>query len=603
MKSNRKYILEMFEPQLVYEVPVFQRRYVWKKEHWEMFWEDISTKAAELNGEKRNEVGAHFVGAVVLKEIERNGVFNTKTVEVIDGQQRLTTVQIMLAAFSDLTRGENEVFFDRMQTWIKNATASESRNQFKVRPTNTDRLGFQLVMSSRSKSEIEEEGKILKSSIVDAYLFFHGKLKEFCFDSESRFLPDKCVMLLGVCQNYMQLITIELDSHDDPQLIFETLNARGVELLPSDLIRNFIFRLADKEGLNATKIYDEHWKRYEDAEEEKGFWHEDETQGRITRKRIDWFAHHYVLCKTRSAFDIKNLFQTFRKWWENEQNRDVEQELRELGRYGDAYTRLVTPAQLGGDVVDRLARRIRILGTKVIYTLLLTILRDENDRVVRDELDAILTEIESYVVRRVVCKISSQGFNKFIISLVQGLQKIDQISLDSVRELLLKSQANPGRWPDDGEFLNAWLGTPAYRSAKDAHLCKMVLLAIEDELITSRQEGVFVDPEGLTIEHMMPQGWNKKDWSLPAGTNEDETALRREQLIHTFGNLTLLKRELNSAASNGPFAGKRDLILEESVLRLNQYFSNIGVWNEEAIEKRGRELFEIAKKVWPHPGR
>jgi uncharacterized protein with ParB-like and HNH nuclease domain len=626
----------MFEKQRRYVVPLFQRPYVWEEdEQWEPLWQDIAGRAEavlnrEARGSRTDRIESHFLGAVVLNQIKVYGR-QVDTVEVIDGQQRLTTLQLLLAAFRDVVKGTEETrLADDLTRLTENSGVRDSEiERFKVWPTNADRRDFEAALVAGSVQELEAKYPLQRRKyartfdprprLVETYRFFARRIGEFCAvapagtaenDGESMtptFSADRAHALFEALKRHIQLVVIELEDDDDPQVIFETLNARGVPLLPSDLIRNFVFLRATQQGENAEDLYSTLWKEYDerpaeaDAGKNERFWKQMERQGRVKRTRLDLFMRHYVQYRSAQDLSIGHLFQAFRSWWGSVDRRSVSDELKELRRHSDVFANVLVPDDEGRTAL--FAKRLQALDTSTVYPVLLLLLVGGKERVVAGDLDGIVTDLESYLVRRMVCDLGTKNYNRFFLSMLQKLRgSLEPISRATIQQVLLAPDGSAGEWPDDRKFARAWLEKPLYETLKPMR-CSMLLQAVDRAMRTSKQEAVTINGK-LTVEHVLPQQWTPPAWPEPpaAGGNHDETAFeRRGRLLHSLGNLTLLTQELNSSVSNGPFATKRPEIARQSVLRLNTYFQDVTDWDEAEIVRRGEKLFEHARGIWPRP--
>ncbi|NVI98470.1 DUF262 domain-containing protein [Myxococcus sp. AM009] len=636
MRPSKLSLVEMFEKQRRYVVPLFQRPYVWvQDEQWEPLWQDITGRAdsileREARGTRSDRIENHFLGAVVLNQIRVYGK-EVDAVEVIDGQQRLTTLQLLLAAFRDVVKGtEERRLVDDLTRLTENSGVLASEiERFKVWPTNADRRDFEAALVAGSVADLEAKYPLQRRKyarkfdprprLVETYLFFSRRVSEFCSvapegapeNAETPALPtfsaDRAYALFEALKRHIQLVVIELEDDDDPQVIFETLNARGVPLLPSDLIRNFVFLKATQQGESAEDLYNAHWKEYDERPAEAGagknehFWKLEERQGRVKRPRLDLFMHHYVQYRSAQDLSIGHLFQAFRSWWGAKAKRSVSAELKELRRHSDVFANVLVPDGNGRTAL--FAKRLQALDTSTVYPVLLLLLVGGKDRVVAGDLDGIVTDLESYLVRRMVCDLGTKNYNRFFLSMLQKLRgSTGPISRATVQQMMLAPDGSAGEWPDDKKFAKAWLEKPLYETLKPMR-CSMLLEALDRAMLTSKQEAVTINGK-LTVEHVLPQQWAPPAWpELPAEAgNDDETAIeRRGRLLHAIGNLTLLTQELNSSVSNGPFATKRPEIAKQSVLRLNTYFQDVTTWDEAEIVKRGEMLLEVAKRIWPRP--
>ena len=220
-------------------------------------------------------------------------------------------------------------------------------------------------------------------------------------------------------------------------------------------------------------------------------------------------------------------------------------------------------------------------------------------------LNGILEDLESYLVRRLVCGLTTKGYNKFFLSLLRRLREAEVIDRRLVQDYLMEGTGPAVVWPDDTLFSRSWLARPVYDDIKSQRVA-MILGAINKRLHSSKQEPVSFAGK-LTVEHVLPVGWAPPAWpepeNVPEGLDDEETAKeKRNRLLHTFGNLTLLTQELNSSVSNGPYDKKRPEIAEQSLIRLNTWFQKEPDWNETKILERGKALFGLAVEVWPRPG-
>lgn len=614
MKPEKLTVYELFEKQKRYVVPLFQRPYVWNREdHWEPLWDDIRNQAASILEDTTPM--PHFMGAVVLDQLRSYGK-ELDAAQIIDGQQRLTTLQIFLASFRDIARELDPRIYDELLNLTNNRHPDDlPKDRYKVWPTNADRPQFEDVLSIGSRSKIEEKyprrgrGKIgLRPPIVDLYVFFSGAIHEFLeMDGTDKARTKRRLdALYEACRRRLHLVVIELqEREDDAQVIFETLNARGAPLLASDLVRNFIFLLGNRQGEKIESLYEQHWRLFDELPAEEGqksgakFWKIEETQGRLKRPRIDLFLQHFLSSQLKRDINVGRLYQEFKIWWNISSTRSLHDTLVELARQSEIFRELIVPDVRS--TVGAFSRSLLRLDTSTLYPLMLLLL-SRRDKITSEDLDGMCIDLESYLIRRLVCGLTSKNYNKYFLSVVGALSEKPQLGRGELQEELLKSMEDTHRWPDDGEFNKHWMADSAYTRLR-AWRVKLILEKIEKSLLTSKQEGIQFDKE-LTIEHVMPQGW-RENWPLPAtnGVAQDTRDLEenRDRLLHTFGNLTLLTQPLNSAVSNGAYIVKRSEITSQSTLLMNSYFQRENDWNEDKIRTRGESLFNQAVKLWPGP--
>lgn len=609
MQAHPRSIFALFDGKRRYIIPLFQRQYVWTKDRqWNPLWEDIRTKADEVL-EQRADRPPHFVGAIVINQLRVWGD-QVPAHEVIDGQQRLTTFQIVLSALRDVANelgvtaiAEEVLRYTRNDGMMENA----AEEKYKVWPTRSDIEHFKSAMDSGSRSALETKyppqvrrKKLLpRPSMVEAYLFFYEKVHGFISGGDSK---ERTWAVFSALRDRLQLVSIELEEKDDPQVIFETLNARGEPLLPSDLLRNYIFLRAARQKEAVKTLYDTHWAPFDmlpdDATKPDGarFWKVEERQGRLKRPRLDLFMQHFLSFKTRQEVNPGSLYSEYRDWiGKSKPYATVELELKDLTRLAGLFRQFLLPNTDTRSGV--FAARLRDLDTTTVYPLLLGLMVD--DRVAPGALDGIITDLESFLVRRMICGRTIKNYNRLFLQIATELNEsaaaTGAVDRDAFQKVLLAKSGDAVDWPTDEEFEAKWLSKPVYDDLGPGKT-EMVLMALDQALRTKKGEKVTIHGD-LTIEHVMPQAW-EEHWPRPGG---EPSEVARDNVLHTFGNLTLLTSALNTAVSNGPYLTKRPEITVQSSLRLNAYFQAIDAWDEDAITLRGKELLKIAVKVWPRP--
>lgn len=605
MQTGQHTVGKLFKMDKRHVVPLFQRPYVWTRElQWEPLWEDIQSVADRLL--EGYDPSPHFIGALVLDLYpKRTGFLECRL--VIDGQQRMTTIQLFLEAFADyceaLVDQGNQAFVSytkamRKLTRNDDVFDEDVDGRYKVWPTNSDQATFRAVMEAGSPEALREsiksgQSEVKNTRISDAYLFFHAAISGWIKEKPDLF--EAVDALFKTINDYVRVVVIDLESEDDAQVIFETLNARGTPLLPADLVKNDLLHRAQAEHLDIEALYARYWSAFDDNDQ---FWRAEIGRGHAKRARIDTFFQHYLAMRTRDDVATAHLYADYRRYAKSSAWTTSEH-LADLCRYGDIYRSF--------DSLDRTTRegaflgRLRVMEYNTAYPFLLALFGREG--IALPERHRVLDDIESFLVRRLVCHLSTRGYNRLFIDLVEAVNEAEDVP-HAVREFLLSREGEAGRWPDDDEFGAAWVSLRTYGWIRQDRV-RMVLEALERRMRSDKSEKLEFG-ETLTIEHLMPQKWGQH-YSLPEDVDPVQAKMERERIIHTFGNLTLLTRALNPAVSNGPWlgydgkSGKRDEILAHSALALNRVFQNVAVWDEAAIAQRGEELLEVAKKQWARP--
>jgi hypothetical protein len=646
---------------------VFQRGYVWTLEKQVApLWADIEERAlAWLDREELLKTSPpsslaplrkHFLGSVVLTPI--TGAFGRiAAYEVIDGQQRTTTLHLLLLAFSHAAKELGDAQIQQMLSGLVanvGAYAVES-DSHKVWPTKAgrDEIGFLDHASGAEQVCVEFPaivGRLRRERplMVQAYLYLYQSILAFLAgiqmddpqnaETESTMSDaaihsirreNKPKLPLGECpalsiqraqalymvlSDAVQIMTLTLEGDDDPQVIFETLNARGEPLLASDLVRNFVFLDAARRGLDVGKLYDRFWQRFDEQRDQNDkvtanrYWRASERQGRITHPRIDLFLFHYTVLRCKQQTKVSHVFQAFKEWWQLAV-REPEVELAQMVATSNYFKELISPEGTG--YLAEFARLIKVLDVSTLSPVYLFL--RERYAVDDPELKQAIGDLASYLTRRSVCGYTTKGYNRIFLRMLELISKPGLASpAAALRDYLLGLGGHSTCWPSDREFREHWMQRPVYKELRPAKTAA-VLRALEVAQRGAMQEIKEVQPiEVLTVEHILPQSWEGTGYYPPADGTEEQR-LRRNQMLHTFGNLTLLTQSLNSAVSNGPFLdspsddgigvveGKRTQICMYSLLNLNAYLQGKRNWAEAEIAERAEVLFGQALRLWPLP--
>ena len=583
MKVDKLNLQTMFYKPVRYQIPLFQRRYVWRQEEqWQPLWEDVRNTAEQIM-----EFGAHnashFLGAVVLKQqLAPAGMLEMR--EVVDGQQRLTTMQLLLDAIQEVLEKHGASTEARqLSALVLNDEifhGGDIERKFKVLPTLNDRQAFIQAMSNELSNSGYEE-----SLIVQAHNYFKDEVDEWLNRHPDEQRNTAIQALHTVVALQLEMVVIDLEPHEEEHVIFETLNARGTPLEDSDLIRNMMLAEASKRGIDEESLP---WKFDDD------WWTTQIRQGRLYRSRSDAFINYWLNMRTQDEVLAKNVFSTFRRHYERS-GQSVEGITDDLRRVGSEYYGLEENRKPG---LETFIRRWKLIGAGVLTPVLLWLLSSD---VPKGQVTKGFRALESFIVRRMICRMTTMGQNRLFIDLLPRLEASGaEYAGDVIVNYLGEQTSNTGIWPDDSQLLDSFINQKLYGLVAQMRI-RMILEGIEEELRTSKSEDQSV-PRNLTIEHIMPQGWSGR-WDLPSGI-EDETKARidRNRLIHTMGNLTLTNKRLNTSLSNRPWEEKKAELHGHSVLYLNKTLLDDAprVWDEEAIRNRARQLAQIAIKVWPH---
>ncbi|WP_395152756.1 DUF262 domain-containing protein [Ilumatobacter sp.] len=586
-------------------VPLFQRPYVWNQElQWEPLWNDVVRITERYMGDSAVKQQPHFLGAVVVQQT-LNPLGSLQMRSVIDGQQRLTTLQLMIdAVHAQLVLGGSTQSARRLEALVLNdeAFCESDADRHKVWPTNKDRAAFNEVMVAPIPVEYENLAH-RSSRLTQAHRFFSESAGVWLRLNGDDEISERGAALERSIRDHLQIVVIDLAADEDAQEIFETLNARGTPLTAADLIKNFVFQRLTDAGEDVEAIYESFWSEFETA-----FWETEVNSGRTKYPRSAMFLNHWLVARTREEVLAREVFIRFKRYVDFEREGPVAALVAELHRAAHVYRRLIEATTRLTGPLDRselFAYRTSVMESEVIKPLLLTLLDPEQESIPHDQLTKALDVVESWMVRRMIVRATSKNYNQTVADMIARLHKQDRTKAGDTLEAFLREQRTAvGYWPDDHEVAQQLSNERVYKRLSRGRL-RMILEAIED-----RRRGWPSASMGFServmrgtynIEHVMPVSW-EKHWPLPQTVADFD----RNQMIHTLGNLTLLTARLNTKVSNGQWAGangKRAALVEHDVLKLNRTFID-GFhedWTDTDIEARTATLTDELLAVWPVP--
>ena len=436
--------------------PVFQRPYVWKKDlQWEPLWNDISSLAEDLLAKK--PIKPHFLGAIVLEQ-RAVTVGSLDTRLIIDGQQRLLTVQILLAALRDLSLGNGldnhaaaieSLMFNKNPLYIR-----MEQDKFKVWPTNSDQSAYRQVMSQKAASALTRAFSY--QLIQGAYQYFFDALSEWTSEQ----LETRVTALSVIMGEYIKYVVIDIREEDDPQMIFETLNARGTPLTAADLLKNFFFREARNTHDNPDDLYKRYWKPFDD--EANHFWQQEVIQGRIIRQNADLYLHTYLTMMTGEESKIGTLFADFKRWYLSKEEKSVEDQLKSIHKYSGYYYNFRNIQQYNYSLNDeerRFFKTLAVFETTTVYPLILYLYGQIGDgKADPVEKFKIFKIVESFLIRRAICGMLTKAYNNLFRNALKAIRESEDYPSDVLTKFFMKGHDSENeRWPNNDEFLHAWL--------------------------------------------------------------------------------------------------------------------------------------------------
>lgn len=587
-------------------VPLFQRPYVWNEDNqWEPLWSDVARISERLLSRPRDKHQPHFLGAVVLQQVQNPaGTLQERT--IIDGQQRLTTLQLLFDALhAELTAVNATTASLRIESLVMNPEpfCRQPEDRFKVWPTNRDRPAFDAVMAAKPPVDYEAVG-YPDEKMVQAHRYFSSRAREWLAEAGNDQIKARASAIETAVSELLQMVVIDLGADENAQEIFETLNARGAQLTAADLIKNFVFQRLLDSGADVENAYEQHWKEFETA-----FWEKEVNVGRLHYPRSSLFLNHWLVARTGEEVLAREVFTRF-KQYTIEAAQPMPQLLTQLHQAATVYRSFVQSGSQSSGPINRVglfAYRTGVMESEVVKPFMLHLFDPELPEIPEPQLHKALDCFESWMVRRMLIRAVTKNYNLLIAELITHLHNVDRPSTGDAVEKFLANQTSGSRyWPDDSEIRETLRVLPAYRRLGRGRL-RMVLEAIEDHRRGWRDQETGLGGERVArgkyvIEHVMPRKWTLH-WPHPLGSQGEG---ERDALIHTIGNLTLLTSRLNSKVSNGPWlgdAGKKQAVEAHDVLLVNRDLLRAAGanWTDAAIRMRSDELSAVIIEIWPAP--
>ena len=560
MRAIETKLLDFLRKAPQFIIPIYQRTYSWAEPECLQLWDDI------LHVGRHDDIAAHFSGSIVYIEESTYGVTNQPPLLVIDGQQRLTTVSLIIEALARKL-GNTEL--------IDGFSADKLRNYYLFNPYENGERRYKLLLTQTDKqtllSIIDREKPMPKDyslRIKENFDFFENKINK---------LGDN---LEPLCKGLVKLMVVEIAlsrDNDNPQRIFESMNSTGRELSQADLIRNFI--LMDLEPSHQTQLYNNHWRPMEITFGQEAY-----------GQHFDSFMRHYLTTKTGEIPKVSEVYEAFKGHAPNNppgSTDSVDELVADLHTFADYYCAMALDKESNTSLAGAF-HDLRELKVDVAYPFLLELYHDYTKNLLSaEDLEQVVRLVESYVFRRAICTIPTNSLNKTFATFGRALQK--EHYLESIRAhfLLLRSYR---RFPNDDEFRREIQVRDLYNFRSRSYW----LRRFENH---KRKEWVPIDE--YTIEHILPQNENlSQEWQDALGS---EWRRIQETWLHTLGNLTLTG--YNSEYGDKFFTEKRDMEggFKKSPLQVNQGLGEFETWDEDAIKKRSEQLALEAIEVWRAP--
>ncbi|MGL2396132.1 GmrSD restriction endonuclease domain-containing protein [Helicobacter pylori] len=553
MEAKATTLLKFFEENQnnQFVIPIYQRVYSWEKEQCEQLWDDI----IKIGG--NDKMNGHFIGSI-LYVLDGNTHSNNPLL-IIDGQQRLTTITLLLIALRN--HSSDEVKRKEIESYLINSN-KDGDKKFRLILSESDKDTLLSLIDKNKRKPSEPSVKIVENFEL--------------FEKWIRKNTDKLETIFKGLEKLM-IVWIALEKgKDDPQLIFESMNSKGIELTQTDLIRNYI--VMETEVGKQEDFYNGYWRAME----------EDFKQNETLFNR---FVRHYLTIKTGKIPNIKKVYESFKDYWQKE-GIEIEDLLKDLQKYCGFFCQIAfKKCQIAFKKEDdkdlnKALSFLVDLEMDVMYPLLLELYSDYSDGVLSNQdFIPIIALIESYLCRRAVCGLGTNSLNKVFPSFTK---KIDKKQYLKSVEKHFGSLKGKQRFPNNDEFKDLLITIDFYHFKKNKYFFERLEYSDTKEPVNTQE---------CTTEHIMPQTLNL-EWERDLGENFQAI---HDKYLHTIGNLTLTG--YNEKYSNNSFQEKRDMEkgFKQSPLRLNQSLRDLEVFGEEQIKKRANVLADWALKIWTYP--
>ena len=534
------------------QIPIYQRQYSWKQKHCKKLITDIERVGFS------DIYKTHFIGSIVYLQKNSGLVGEPYISEIIDGQQRLTTVMLLFLALYKYMNNSSNTYFE-----IKAKVLNENYLIFR------DDMGNEHVKLQLQKGDKEIYDTLLCN--VDNKQFDSSNVKQnfnFLYDYINKYSGDKNILYKGLTK--LTIVQMKLGVDDDAQLIFESLNSTGLKLSEADLVRNFVLMGLKSEIQN--KYYNNYWNPVYIA----------------VGEQIDDFIRDYLILKLGKPVSLNEIYEKFKIYSYNFSN--IENLLKELLKYSFYYEIILKNSHKDRDIKAHIDG-INNLGITTSYPLILKIFEDFSDAVIsKKQVVDVISIIESLTIRRTICGLPTASMANIFLSVIKVIDEKNYVkSIEKAFVLKIGSV----RFPNNEEFMSKMILKDIYNMKYGTR--KYILNSIEDYNIKNK-----INIDDYSIEHIMPQTLTN-EWIISLGEETAENT--HSKYLHTIGNLTLVAYKVNSALGNKSFLEKRNMKdgFKDIKLFLNESVKELDIWNEEEIFIRAKHLSKIACDIWKFP--
>ena len=599
--DHRKTVGEWLDRPFEWRIPVYQRHYSWdaKKSHGpiDLFWKTVQKQAESLLTDKKTpHLPHHYLGAILVDDKKENKLDTMTPFNVVDGQQRLTTIQIALLAIAHLAKQHD---CDDIAEELKKYIYSQKGDRTRLNPTNFDQDQFKEAVfwayGTTSISRVNEarQKNSKKSKVISAFNYFCENAEVFVKKHSKQGAKAAINAIKQALLEKFDLVLIVLRTDDNAQQVFESLNNHGERLTTFDLIRNNVFyRAADKDQ----ELFNGAWQELETPD-----W---EEKANRNNTHIEAYIARMLAAKTGKEFNFNtiDIFNTYKEFADQDQfKNNIDEEIRQLMEYTDIYKYLGFPPKKAGENpvpgINFGIFRFNIWGNREYYPVLFMIAGSE--KLDTAEKQRMVKLLESYVIRRHVCALTMKHYNLHAFKLCKHLNKKN--SYDTLFEVLRKAEDPTTMFPNNNIVATECARATLYGSSQGS-LNRHIFRQLEMSMNNSPEERGELNINQLSLDHILPQKWDKnpkwKDMVLDDNTDETDVL----GYIHTLGNLTLMSLPNNIRKSNNPLEEIHEYLAKSAMALNRELAEEIGqdfVWNLDKIKARSQKLAKRICEIWP----
>lgn len=606
---------DILKPERRYIIPTFQRDYEWTlDEQWRLLFEDLESTAERLlevrnSGaegstltSKEQSVSPHFLGAIVCAGLP----FPTGGValrSVIDGQQRLTTVQLMIRGLLDVLSEANSDRTKSVRRMLFNPddVVESPEEIYKLWPRRKDREVWPVAIDDTPPIG----GAPLGHLYLQARQFFAESARDFALDSDGVLDPERLIAMADALSSLFKLVVIDLDDNDDAQVIFEVLNGRQTALSAIDLVKNLLFLRSELDEEDVDTLYDKYWAQFDDA-----WWKEVVGRGHAQRGRRDVLLSVWLTAVTGAETNVGHLYREAREYLDGGPPTEVV--LQELSTFAKAYKVIYDAAPCEDARLSVAYRRIRALDITTAVPLLAWLRTVLSDQLPSEDHVRAVRAIESWALRRAFVGWQTRGYGTHLTRVLREAKLAAEKDVDIADAVIVGLQGGVLDWPSDSDLEDAFTTRRFYGSMAQGRI-RLLLGAVDEWLRTHdpNEPPAAIEYHNLQIEHVMPQGWeahwpivDEDGQALANDANDPEwmsRASERSRTVDRIGNLTLVTGTFNRSVSNLGWVVKKPEFEKQKSLVINYEVAKSDVWDEIHIAARAKLLADVALKLWPSP--